>query len=369
MKYLDFHTPRYKFDREPFLMYSNHCMNLDPGFQIMAVNKFQRFIASDHLAEKAPIRKIMELAGDPIIKRHENSTSVVYNEIVETIKSGSSVTISVESKKSNNGETGFISKKNAELAKECGCKLVTYRIDGGYLRTPRWGLEGRKGPVNGDIVNIYSKEEVASMSVDELYDHICEDLYTNNYEYNRKQRNKYTCAHPAEAAEIILYACPKCKEFSTLHSKDDHIDCDCGFHATVDEYGFWHSEDLAFDDLVSWDHWQKDLLKNFCAEKAGTKDLLFEDNQQYVYVSKGTQKQVLSEDAELKLFADRFELKLGKEEVVIYLDDIKKIDSNSKMTLLIVTEDNYYHIKSKEYPRSATKYVVAARYLMGKDNK
>ena len=38
------------------------------------------------------------------------------------------------------------------------------------------------------------------------------------------------------------------------------------------------------------------------------------------------------------------------------------------MTLLIVTDKVYYEIHSKK-PRSATKYVVAVRYLSGKENK
>lgn len=368
LKIMDFHGPKYKMDNEPFLLYSNHTMNLDPGFQLCVINKYMRFIASDHLAEKAPIRKIMEVSGQPIIKHNEAPTSVVYNEVINTIRKGINVSISVESRKSNNGETGFISKKNAELAKDCGCKLITYRLSGGYFRTPRWAMESRKGPIYGEIVNIYSKEEIASMSVDEIYEHIVEDLYINAYEFNREKKNNYTCEHPAEAAEIILYCCPKCNQFATLHSKDDHIDCDCGFHATVDDMGFWHSDDLEFDDLVSWDRWQKSDLKQLCQEKQGTGELLFEDNDQYIYISKGNEKTDLSEEAHIALYDDRFELDFGDKNAIIYLDDIKKIDSNSKMTLLIVTQDSYYHIKSPKTPRSATKYVVAARYLMGKEN-
>ena len=51
----------------------------------------------------------------------------------------------------------------------------------------------------------------------------------------------------------------------------------------------------------------------------------------------------------------------------IPLECIKKISIASKMNLLIVTDKTYYEILSKA-PRSAIKYLVAHRYLMGKES-
>lgn len=364
---LNFHGKKIRIKEEPFLLFVNHVENLDPFYEFICFNTYIRNVISDHLARNKFVRRMLNFFVAPIVNNREKSTDILYNEIVNNIKAGVNVAVHIEGGKNTNGETAYISKRNAVLAKECGCPLITYRLSGGYVKTPRWAIKSRKGPTFGKVANIYSKEQIKNMSVDELYECILKDLYVNVYDEQRKEPHKYKGKKSAECAETTLYGCPKCQNIGTLKSCDDEIFCTCGFSAKIDEYGFWHGNDLPFDNIVEWDKFQKNLIKKLADEKKGTAELLFSDEKQTVSYLENDKIVVRSTDAKLELFGNCITI-TDKEKTVIPIEKIKKICYISRMNLLIVTEDHYYEIKSP-YPRSATKYIVAVRYLKGKENK
>ena len=74
-----------------------------------------------------------------------------------------------------------------------------------------------------------------------------------------------------------------------------------------------------------------------------------------------------SERGNVSLYGDRIEITAENSVDSVPLENIKKISIAAKMNLLIVTDKAYYEIHSKS-PRSAIKYVVAHRYLMGKES-
>lgn len=125
---------------------------------------------------------------------------------------------------------------------------------------------------------------------------------------------------------------------------------------------------MAFDDIVSWDRYQKELLQDITDFTKSTDSLLFSDNSQIIYSVENGEKILKSEDSEIVLYANCFEILSQKDKITIPLERIKQITTSSVMNLMIVTDDEYYEIKST-FPRSATKYIVAVRYLQGKENK
>lgn len=359
----------YRVKEEPFLLFANHTDNMDPAYELANIRRYIRFVVSDHLTRKASLRIILRVLAAPIIYHREKGSDVLYDEIIRNLHAGINVGVFIEGAKSNTGETGFISKRNAQLVKDGNCGLVTYKNKGGYMKSPRWADNKRKGPSFGEVVNIYTRDELQKMTVDEIYEHILEDLYFNAYEEQRINPHKYIAENPAQSAEIILYVCPKCKKIGTLTSEGDKISCSCGFCARIDDYGFWHSDDMEFDDIVRWDRFQKGVLKELTDKKKGTDELLFSDGRQTVYTldSKTGNRVPQGEKALLSQFGDRIELKYGDKNIIMPLSEIRSIKIAAKMNLLIVLDDCYYEIHS-EIPRSATKYVVATRFLLGKEN-
>ncbi len=367
VRILKFSDTEHKINDQPYLVFANHSDVIDPAYIIKTMKRYVRFVMSDHVMRMGIIGKLYNFIDAPIIFEREKGTDALYSSIVENIRAGVNVAMYPEGAMTSTGETGFISKRNATLVKECDCTFVTYRGKGGYLKKPRWAKNGRKGPISGEVVNVYTKEQIRAMSEDELYQHISEDLYFNIYDEQRINPVEYITEDPAEHAEIILYGCPKCREVGFLRTKGDKIFCSCGFEAKVDNYGFWHSDDMDFDNIVDWDNFQKTLLKDITQKKQNTSESLFKDENQLITTIENSEITTLSENGTIHLFGDRIEITADNGTITIPVNEINSVKTSSKMNLLLVTKKGYFEIKSS-YPRSATKYIVAVRYLQGKEN-
>ncbi len=367
VKALEFNDTEVVIKDTPYLIFANHTHSFDPAFIIKTTKKYVRFVMSDHVMRSGIVGKLYNLLDAPIVFEREKGTDALYKAIVDNIRAGVNVAMYPEGALSFTGETGFISKRNAALVKECGCTFVTYRAKGGYLKKPRWAKAKRSGPLFGEVVNVYTKEMIQAMTEDEIYQHIVEDLYVNAYDVQRENPHEYITADPAEHAEVILYGCPKCKEIGKLHTKGNRIFCDCGFEATVDNYGFWHSNEMEFDNIIEWDKFQKQLIREITDKKKGTSDSIFADGNQMVYEVASADMKTLSENGRVELFGDRIEITTDEGIICIPIDDVSSVKNSSVMNLLIVAKQGYYEIRSP-YPRSATKYIVATRYLQGKEN-
>lgn len=367
VRILKFSDKEFKIKAQPYLVFANHTYALDPIFIVKTMKRYVRYVMSDHVMRSGFVGKIYKFLDSPIIFEREKGTDPLFNDIVENIKAGINVAMYPEGCLTNTGETGFISKRNAALVKECDCTFVTYRAKGGYLKKPRWAKNGRKGPLKGEIVNIYTKEQIRAMSEDEIYAHIIEDLYFNAYDEQRANPAEYIAEDLAEYAETILYGCPKCKAIGTLRTKGDKIFCACGFSATIDTYGFWNSDDMDFDNIPDWDKFQKTLLKEITDKSKNTAELLITDNEQQIYSIVNGEMTALSENGTINLLGDKVELITENETIAIPLSEINSVKVSARMNLLLVTEKGYFEVRSS-YPRSATKYIVAIRYLQGKEN-
>ena len=121
-------------------------------------------------------------------------------------------------------------------------------------------------------------------------------------------------------------------------------------------------------NIVEWDKFQKELLRNVIEEKKGTTELIFEDDNQLISEVQNADSTLLSENAKLQLFADKILITKEKDIYTIPIEDIQSVKTSAKMNILLVSKEHYFEIKSP-VPRSATKYIVATRCLQNKENK
>ena len=135
--------------------------------------------------------------------------------------------------------------------------------------------------------------------------------------------------------------------------------------------GFFHDcgEGLEHDNVLDWDLWQRDLWKDrvLSAEKGS---LIFSEGGQKVKRVDGENEEVLSENATISLYPERFTVSLdgSKEDIVMEMPKIKQLSLAGKDTILVVDDKIFLDIGS-EIPRSSTKYIAAWRYLTGKEYK
>lgn len=363
---MESYTPKH----ETFIIVANHTSALDPGYLMCALKRmYIRFVASDHVTRDGLLGWIIKNFGGVIVKRRGNPSEVLVNDIIDTVKADIPVGIFAEGSTSLNGETGYMSPNTGKMVKDSGVALITFRFIGGYLKSPRWTKNDKKGPVFGKVVHEYSPEELAEMSVDEVNEIIRRDTYVNAFEEQRKDPHEYKGENLAEYLERILYVCPKCHEVGHLHSKGDNFRCDaCGYNVKYGTDAFFHSDDndIIFDNVLEWDEWQRKIWKEkVLAAKDG--ELIFEDKGQIIREIQGDKKIPVSDNANVKLYKDKFVVELSDtESVEMPIESMKRVWVAAKDSFILVDGNHYFDVGTHA-PRAGIKYVCAWRYLLGKE--
>lgn len=222
----------------PVLILHNHTTDID--FALLAASSYSRgyFVASSTVERNGRIGK---WACDKYhIIRHDKGGSGIETTraILERIKWGYGIVLAPEGNRSFNGETCPIPASTGKLARISGATLITYRFSGGYLTSPRWGKGFRRGRIRGQLMGIYTPEQLQSMNAREIQAQIEKDLGTEALDEQKKPPVRYRSRKRAEYLETLIYLCPGCKKLGTLHSKGDRISCGCGYSFRFSEYGY-----------------------------------------------------------------------------------------------------------------------------------
>ena len=271
----------YEYDRlkeieGPFLLLANHNMELDPVLVGEAVENQIYFVASEHLMRKGFVTKLLMYFIKPIIHMKGRQGAKTVKQMLRALQEGHRVCIFPEGNRSFNGVTMDMETSIAKVAKKSKAKLITFRIEGGYLTQPRWSTSTRKGKTRGRLINIYTPEQLAEMSDVQISEAIIADLYEDAYETQARDQVKFKGKNLALGLESTIFTCPKCGEIGTLHSQDDRFFCDCGFEAKYDVYGYLTDNEGTKYTITELDKLQQEELQkkveNWVADKP-----LFED--------------------------------------------------------------------------------------------
>ena len=251
----------------PVFLVTNHVCAWDPILIGLANPKRQlAFVASEHTLRMPKYGKLMGKYLDIIPHRKAGGGTSSVRECLQRIKGGESVFIASEGEQTWDGRTKPVVNSTGKLIKKSGATLVTMRIDGGYLAKPRWAENTRRGKIYVHSINVYTPEELASMTAEEVKDAINRDIYFDIWEWQREAEadggmHKYIPSEGglAEGLERMMYICPACKELGKLKSRGDEIECACGFKTRFTETGFLDPAE-PFETIAEWSDWQDEEL-------------------------------------------------------------------------------------------------------------
>lgn len=365
----DYSWQRYDPVSPNYIVLTNHNTNWDFFLTGLVLKKHMYFVASEHILRGGFKSKLIKFLGDPIPRRKGASGDETYNLILDKLRSGENVCMAAEGNRSFSGETGFISKRTAQLVKESGAGLITFTVRGGYFQNPRWSKGKRKGPTWGQVENEYTAEALSAMTVDEVYCAITKDLYVNAYDDQETRQARYECDNPAESLETALFYCPECGSFSSMASSGDKFFCkNCGLSLRFDDFGYFSASaggEAPFRTVTGWYHAENKALKEF-VKSAQPGTLLFSDDGvrlSEVIPGVGT---VPVAEGTVSLYTDAIKVS-GFED--IKMSTVEKISIVLRDIILFTAGGKYYELKPVGATRSMLKYVMAAMYLMGKDYK
>ena len=367
--------PLYKYSYElapklepPYLVFSNHNGDLDPALVALSFPQQMYFVASEHVYRAGFASKILRFVFEPIAKRKGTADAVTVMKSIRALREGKNVCIFPEGQKSFNGITGEINIATGKLVKASKASLVTYKLEGGYFTTPRWGKGIRKGKMHGSIVNIYNKEDLEKLSPEEITDLVKKDLYEDAYQKQSQNPIAYKGKNLAEGIEHALCLCPECKQIDTLFSKKNSVFCkNCDFTTSIDIYGYF-DENCKFKTVLQWDEFQQEELKKLIQEKSSEKsEFIFSDDEVTLKTVKAEHQEEIIGTGKFSMFTDKFIFNSVKDEKEISLEipqkNIVDISMYGKQALVFSDNNgNYYELTSKNII-NVRKFIFCFKYL------
>lgn len=346
----------------PLLVVSNHVTDLDPLMVGSAFRNHMYFVGSEHIMRQGFLSRLLGFVQPIIIRQKGGSGAGAVKSMLHELKQGHSVALFPEGNRTWDGVTRDFPRATGKLARTCGATLVTFRLKGGYFSSPRWaGSDVHKGEMYGDIVNVYTPDQLREMSVDEVNAAIAADIYEDAYETQKKHRIRFRSEHCAEGLESLLFICPRCGKMHRMRSYDNKFFCGaCGTELRFGSSGFFSGEGTVFNNIYDWRVWQSEKIRGLC-EKADYESPIFQDGGFAMWRITESGKAVeYVGGGYLRLFKDHLELPTG---ICVPMEELIGISVRGQSELHIGTANgSNFELKSEEL-RCTEKYIEACGFL------
>ncbi len=296
----------------PYVVVCNHVTDWDPLLVGAAFRRQMYFLASEHIMRLGFVSRLLDWLVHPIVRQKGGSAAGAVKEMLRALKAGCSVAFFPEGNRTWDGVTRDFPASTGKLVKTSGVSLVTFRLRGGYLSSPRWsGDTARRGELRGELVKIYTPEELKGMSALQINAAIARDIHVDAYEDQRSRPVLYRGRRLAENLETLLFICPKCFSRGTLRSADDSFSCSrCGFETRYAPTGVFVGGDAPFPDVRSWNRWQDKQIEKLCAEAKDGEPIFSDTGLELYSVQTGRSSELIAR-GDIALYRDHLELPGG----------------------------------------------------------
>ena len=333
----------------PYLIIMNHQTAFDQFFVSAVFNRPVYYVASEDLFSMGFVSDIIRTLVAPIpIKKQTLDLQAVKN-CIKVAREGGTIALAPEGNRTFHGRTLYMKPGIASLVKKLGLPLAIFRIENGYGIHPRWSDVVRRGKMRCYVSRVVEPEEYASMTGDELFKLIKEELWADEGHVTGSFHHKKN----AEFLERAMYVCPWCG-LSTFESHDDIITCKkCGRqirHLPTKELV---GVDCEFPHrfVADWYDAQASYI-NHTDLLTLTETPVYEETARLSKVHAYQHKQLLKKNAAIRLYGDRIMI----DDRVIPFSEASAVVVLGKNKLNIYADNEILQLKgSKRF--NALKYV------------
>ena len=349
---------------------SNHQSNWDAIYmEIMFFHRVIHVLAHDELFQN---RLFAFIAGHILgcVKRGDgkNDLSAIKN-IVNLKKRGKNIAIYPEGDINPFGRLLPVDDGIAKLAQKLNMPIVLLRINGAYLRNPRWGKKLRRSKIIYSVRRVITPQEAKAMSVQELYKAIIDGINYDEMEYVKAKGAKVRRrTRRANYLERCLFYCPNCNALHTLKTVNNQIKCtNCGFSAKLtSSYFFKSNYECCPVDPSKWDDLQRRLLPDILNGLDKSKPIVTLEKARLYVTARRTFFNGRHDVGTANLYFDKIEYRNRNGYLtVIPFDIIHTASLEYKSTLQIKTEHVKFRIsRKKRHIWSAYMWVNIINYLL-----
>ena len=247
----------------PYFMLSNHMYFVD--FELVALGlypqRMNNVINIDGYINRA---WLMKLIGGICTRKFTNDLHLIKS-IKKVLQRGDVVGLYPEARYSACGITSYIPESLGKLVKSCKVPVVVVIHQGNHLYTPFWNFrKKRKVPFHTKMTQVLTKEQVETLSVDEINKVLKEAFVYDDYKYQKDNNILITEKYRAEGIHKILYQCPHCLQEHKMASSGTEIYCEvCGKRWNLNEDGTLSALDgnTEFSHVPDWYRWERENVK------------------------------------------------------------------------------------------------------------
>ncbi len=236
---VDYHVSIKDYKNKPVIVVSNHASRFDYAFVRMALKRPLNIIAAENEFHRKKFKTVFKL-GQVIPKRNFYPDTQTIKCVARLFKNYRNACVPLfpcgMSCASGAQQPSMLG--TGKMLKHFGVHVLAIRIHGAYLVCPKFDVKERYGKVEVEIDELFTPEQLANLSVEEIDRKVDEAIFTDDYEWNATRQNSYKRKDGkyAENMEQILYKCPRCGTEMQMEGRGDKIVCKhCGNGATLDD--------------------------------------------------------------------------------------------------------------------------------------
>lgn len=337
----NFKAIKYKLEKKPYLILSNHLTTLDPFMLSCSFDRQIYFMSSSDLFCNK-YGQLIEWLVAPIPKNKSVNDIGAIKGCLRVIKEGGTVCVFPEGNRSYDGSLCYIDPSISKFVKMLKVDVVLYNIHGGYGIDPRWSKKMRKGYSYGKVKRVLKYEEIKEMDNDKLYKLILEELKVPSTPtpYIYKGKNK------ALGLERVLYVCPICKKTQSIYTKGNFIKCkNCDLEVKYNTNLSLSSinKNFKFQFISDWYKYQIEYVKKYDFNHHST---IYSDDKVKLLKMEPHKKGTILIEGKLEMNSNALILNSGEYEFL--LSDIFSMTVLGKHKLNFYIDESIYQLKGKD---------------------
>ena len=250
--------------KAPYVLLCNHNAFLDFKVATKAIfpQRANYVVAIDGFIGR---EKLLRNVGC-ICKRKFTNDIVLVRQLHRVIKNGDVAVIYPEARYSLCGTTAVLPESLGKLCKVLKVPVVTMICHGHHANSPFWNLHDRGiRPTEAEMTCIFTAEELAEASVDEVNKKIVEMFQYDDFAWQKQRGIATKYEGRAEGLHKVLYQCPVCRTEFRMNSRGVKLFCEaCGSSWTMSplsELSFdgTGAENAApqFTHIPDWYEWER----------------------------------------------------------------------------------------------------------------
>ena len=208
---------------------------------------------------------IMRKVGCIATRKFISDITLVKNLKYSIDKLKQTVVVYPEARYSISGTTAILPPSLGKLACLLDVPVVVLNTHGHYINSSVWNLKPKKVPVEADFTQIVTKDEIKSLTVDEINKRIEKAFYYDEFKWQKDSGVLVKDPDRAKGLEKVLYKCPTCGAEHVMYT--DRAKLICGKCKKQYEYRedgsmLALSGETEFSHIPDWYEWERRCVKD-----------------------------------------------------------------------------------------------------------